>query len=63
KEVIDGHGGIWQTPLLLFIASIVFQHVQASKQGAPAAPREGGGPSGNLAEFAKSIRPIKRPQS
>src|SRR6185437_7519317 len=63
KEVIDGHGGIWQTPLLLFIASIVFQHVQASKQGAPAAPREGGGPSGNLAEFAKSIRPTKLPQS
>ena len=63
KEVIDGHGGIWQTPFLLFIASIVFQHVQASKQGAPIAPGEGGGPSGDLAEFAKSIRPIKLPQS
>ena len=33
KEVIDGHGGIWQTPFLQFIASLVFQHVQASKQG------------------------------
>ena len=32
KEVIDGHGGIWQTPFLLFIASLVFQHVQASKK-------------------------------
>jgi hypothetical protein len=29
KEVIDGHGGIFQTPFLLFIASLVFQHVQA----------------------------------
>ena len=33
KEVIDGHGGIWQTPFLQFIASLVFQHVQASKKG------------------------------
>jgi pimeloyl-ACP methyl ester carboxylesterase len=68
KEVIDGHGGIWQTPFLLFIASIVFQHVQVSKQGGPAAgapiaPSDGGGPSGDLAEFAKSIRPIKLPRS
>jgi hypothetical protein len=68
KEVIDGHGGIWQTPFLQFIASIVFQHVQASKQGpggtatteAPSAAAE---PSGNLAEFAKSFGPIRMPQS
>jgi hypothetical protein len=67
KEVIDGHGGIWQTPFLQFIASLVFQHVQASKQGpsgaatteAPSAAAE---PSGDLAEFAKSIGPIKMPQ-
>jgi hypothetical protein len=32
KEVIDGHGGIWQTPFLLFIASLVFQHVQVSRK-------------------------------
>jgi len=32
KEVIDGHGGIWQTPFLQFIASLVFQHVQASRK-------------------------------
>jgi hypothetical protein len=58
KEVIDGHGGIWQTPFLLFIASILFQHVQASKQGAlsgAAAPSKGADPLGNLASFAKSI--------
>jgi hypothetical protein len=67
KEVIDGHGGIWQTPFLQFIASIVFQHVQASKEGpgggvaAPAAPSVAGEPSGELAEFAKSIGPIKMP--
>jgi hypothetical protein len=64
KEVIDGHGGIWQTPFLQFVASIVFQHVQASKKG------PGGGvpsvaltaevePSGDLASFAKSIGPIR----
>ncbi len=65
KEVIDGHGGIWQTAFLLFIASLLFQHVQASKQGpdggadAPTAPAEGGGPSGDLASFAKSIGPMR----
>jgi pimeloyl-ACP methyl ester carboxylesterase len=67
KEVIDGHGGIWQTPFLQFIASLVFQHVQASKQGpsgaatteAPSAPAQ---PSGNLPEFAKSIGPIEMPK-
>jgi pimeloyl-ACP methyl ester carboxylesterase len=64
KEVIDGHGGIWQTPFLLFIASLVFQHVQASKPVAAAptaAPRERVEPSGDLADFAKSIRAIKLP--
>src|SRR5580658_9856705 len=66
KEVIDGHGGIWQTPFLQFIASLVFQHVQASKKGpsggaAPAAPTAAGEPSGDLASFAKSIGPIKMP--
>jgi hypothetical protein len=64
KEVIDGHGGIWQAPFLLFIASLVFQHVQASKPGAESgaatsvAP-SGEEPSGDLASFAKSIGPIK----
>jgi pimeloyl-ACP methyl ester carboxylesterase len=67
KEVIDGHGGIWQTPFLQFIASLVFQHVQASKQGPEGdlesvAPTGRRGPGGNLAEFAKSIGPIRMPQ-
>jgi hypothetical protein len=67
KEVIDGHGGIWQTPFLLFIASLVFQHVQASKQGpggaaASVAPKEGEAQSGDLAAFARSIGPMKLPQ-
>jgi hypothetical protein len=66
KEVIDGHGGIWQTPFLLFIASLVFQHVQASKQGpggaaASVAPKEGEAQSGDLAAFARSIGPMKLP--
>jgi hypothetical protein len=67
KEVIDGHGGIWQTPFLQFIASVVFQHVRASKEGpsgaatteAPSAAAE---PSGDLASFAKSIGPIRVPK-
>jgi len=62
KEEIDGHGGIWQTPLLLFIASLVFQHVQASKKEglAPSvAPKETAAPSGDLASFAKTLGPIK----
>ena len=67
KEVIDGHGGIWQTPFLQFIASLVFQHVQASKRGPSGAatteaPSAAAQPSGDLAEFAKSIGPIKMPQ-
>jgi hypothetical protein len=67
KEVIDGHGGIWKPTFLLFIASIVFQHVQASKQAPSAAatteaPSAAAEPSGDLAEFAKSIGPIELPQ-
>ena len=67
KEVIDGHGGIWQAPFLQFVASIVFKHVQASKAGpaggaaASVAPSAGGESSGDLASFAKSIGPIKVP--
>jgi dienelactone hydrolase len=68
KEVINGHGGIWQTPFLQFIASVVFQHVQASKKGSDrgwesAAPRAEVERSGDLATFAKSLGPIKAPQS
>jgi len=63
KEVIDGHGGIFQTPFLLFIASLVFQHVQASRKAPEGAtsvtPKV---PAGDLAAFAKSIGPIKLPQ-
>jgi len=58
KEVIDGHGGIWQTPFLLFIASLVFQHVEASKAGSVRAESAAPGLSGDLASFAKSIGPI-----
>jgi pimeloyl-ACP methyl ester carboxylesterase len=68
QEVIDGHGGIWQTPFLQFIASLVFKHVQASKEGqggvaAPAPPIAAGETSADLASFAKSIGPIRMPQS
>jgi hypothetical protein len=63
KEVIDGHGGIWQTPFLLFVASLVFQHVQASRkapeEATSATPKA---TAGDLAAFATSIRPIKLPQ-
>jgi hypothetical protein len=67
KEVIDEHGGIWQTPFLRFCSSIFFQHVQASKQGpsgggASLAPSDGGGLSGELVAFAKSIGQIKPDQ-
>ena len=67
KEVIDGHGGIWQTPFLQFIASLVFKHVQASKEGqdgvaAPAPPIAAGETSADLASFAKSFGPIKVPK-
>jgi hypothetical protein len=63
KEVIDGHGGIWHKPFLLFIASLVFQHVQASRK----APEEATSvtpkvAAGDLAAFAKSIGPIELPQ-
>ena len=64
KEVIDGHGGIWQTPFLQFIASLVFQHVQASRKApegeTSVTPKA---QTGDLAAFAKSIGPIKLPQS
>ena len=63
KEVIDGHGGIWQTPFLQFIASLVFQHVQASKQGRERRRDDRGAERraeriGRSREFAKSIGPI-----
>ena len=62
KEVIDGHGGIWQTPFLHFIASLVFQHVQASKRGpSGGAATEAPNVARDLASFAKSIGPIKMP--
>jgi hypothetical protein len=57
EERIDGHGGIWQTPFLLFIATLLFQHVQASQKG----PAEAGAALGDLAAFARSIAPIKVP--
>jgi hypothetical protein len=62
KEVIDGHGGIFQPPFLLFIASLVFQHVQASREAPEGATSDSKAPAGDLAAFAKSIGPIKLPQ-
>jgi hypothetical protein len=64
KEVIDGHGGIWQPPFLSFLASLVFQHVQASKGASRVAPMSvatGTGSSCDLAAFAHSIGRIKLP--
>jgi len=63
KEVINGHGGIWQPPFLRFIASLLFQHVQTSQKGAAvagAAPASR--PFADLAAFARSIGPISLPQ-
>jgi hypothetical protein len=57
KEVIDGHGGFSQPSFLRFIASLVFQHMQASRK-APTPEL----PAGGLAAFAKSVGPIKLPQ-
>lgn len=31
KEVVDGHGGIWQTPFLSFLWALIFQHVNQSR--------------------------------
>lgn len=31
KEVIDGHGGIWQAPFLSFLGALIFQHVNGSR--------------------------------
>jgi hypothetical protein len=62
KEVIDGHGGIWQTSFLLFIASLVFQHVQASRKAPEGATSMTPKVPVDLAAFAKSIGPIKLPQ-
>ena len=61
KEVLDGHGGIWQRPFLLFLASILFQHFDGvSKRLAddsPAAARAqiAPGTSGNVAAFAQTL--------
>ena len=64
QEVIDGHGGIWQAPFLQFIASLVFQHVKASKKAPAGAVAEArrAEPSGDLAEFAKTLGPIEVPK-
>ena len=35
KEVIDGHGGIWQQPFIDFLGAVLFQHVQVSKAALP----------------------------
>ena len=62
KEVIDGHGGIWQPPFLQFLASMVFQHVQASKapeRGAPAREQGERAQTLNLATFASTLKTIK----
>ncbi len=64
-EVIDGHGGIWQKPFLLFLASIVFRHVQASKRPAARVRALQGAPGQHetetLAAYARTIGPIAVP--
>ena len=62
KEVIDGYGGIWQAPFLLFIATLLFQHVQASRKEPAEAGAATNEPPGDLATFARSIAPIKLPR-
>jgi hypothetical protein len=66
KEVIDGHGGIWKTPFLLFLASLLFSHVRASRKEpaeAAAAPKAAAGEApADLAAFARSIGPIELPE-
>ena len=62
SEVINGHGGIWQSPFLQFLASIVFQHVKASKAPERSAPARAQGESLralNLANFASTLKTIK----
>ena len=59
KEVVDGHGGIWQPPFLSFIAALIFQHVNRSRatpadDGGPE-PEEGGGPDGGTVPLARTI--------
>lgn len=61
KEVIDGHGGIWQEPFQDFLASIVFQHIQIT---APPDARIAHAATGSLAAYARTIGPIlKKPGS
>ncbi|MGI4880850.1 MAG: hypothetical protein ACRYG4_25575 [Janthinobacterium lividum] len=69
KEVIDGHGGIWQDPFLSFLAAVLFQHVNVSrafvKKGSLAGSLEFDindksrtappATTGNLADFARTI--------
>lgn len=62
KEVIDGHGGIWQAPFLTFIASLVFQHVQASQKAPAEAVDPKPSTTGDLADYARSIGPIHIPK-
>jgi hypothetical protein len=73
KEVIDGHGGIWQNSFMMFIAGIVFQHVDvsrtfpnrtppgelATRQYPAPASTPPVGPSGDLAAFARTIAPFR----
>ena len=62
KEVIDGHGGIWQTPFLQFIASLVFQHVQASKQGPERRPRvRAANWTSRTGRQSRGVREVHRP--
>lgn len=49
KDVVDGHGGIWQAPFLSFLKAIIFQHVNLSRD--------------NEADAGPSTAPPKRPES
>ena len=72
KEVIDGHSGIWSNTFELFLASVIFQHLNVSREHAGTTPRgvislseavssKAAAPSatagGTLVEYARTIEP------
>lgn len=76
KEVIDGHGGIWQDPFMSFLVAVLFQHVfQSAARTSPAGPevqlttavattaaKSPKSHSRTLAEFARSISEDSPPE-
>ena len=72
KAVVDGHGGIWQRPFKLFLASILFKHIDDPKGGHGSGPEAGAAPQGytedpherlhpaggNLADLARTLEDL-----